>query len=168
MSVVAVKKPYLTSGMNRLSEIVNWQLLLTLLGVMLVSSGGGGKSVDALLLGIQVAGVGLAVLAAGCEGRAVIEEGNTSAVLPVLEEGESKDATIARLEREKEAALEEKGAAEAWRQRGGRRQLERSCSRRSRRTSRCRRCGLIVMEDATIARLERERAAAEKAAVDEL
>ena len=37
-----------------------------------------------------------------------MEEGNLAAVLPVLEEGESKDATIARLEREKEAVSEEK------------------------------------------------------------
>ena len=106
--MVAVKKPYLTSGMKRLSEIVNWQLLLTLLGAMLVSSGGIGKSVDVLLLFIQIGGVALAVLAAGCEGRAIVEEDNMAAVLPVLEKGDSKDATIARLEREKEAVSEEK------------------------------------------------------------
>jgi len=64
LHVVAAKKRYLTSGMNRLSEIVNWQVLFTLLGAMLVSSGGG-KSVDVLLLCIQIGGVALVMLAAG-------------------------------------------------------------------------------------------------------
>jgi len=41
-----------------------------------------------------------------------VEEGNLAAVLPVLEEGESKDATIARLEREKEEETRAREAAE--------------------------------------------------------
>ena len=73
---------------------------------------------DVLLLFIQIGGAALAVLAVGCEGRGVMEEGRLAAVLPVLEEGESDAQKIERLEREKEGpvrereALEGKGAAE--------------------------------------------------------
>lgn len=73
---VAVKKPYLTNGTNRVAEIVAWQLLLTFVGAMILgmNEGEGGGGVDAFLLAVQVGGGVLAVFGALFEGAATRHE----------------------------------------------------------------------------------------------
>jgi len=119
LRTVAVKKPYLTTGTNRLAEIVNWQLKLTLVRASVVASfeGEENKAVDVALVAVQVCGLGLAVVGAMCESKAVGEEMKLARVSP--EGGEESDsAKIVRLEREKKAAEngreeKEKGREEA-------------------------------------------------------
>ncbi|GMI31961.1 hypothetical protein TeGR_g6188, partial [Tetraparma gracilis] len=56
LRTVAVKKPYLTHGTNRFTEIVGWQLMLTFVGANVVSMSDGKKTdgaVDAFLVAVQ-------------------------------------------------------------------------------------------------------------------
>ncbi|GMI21294.1 hypothetical protein TeGR_g764, partial [Tetraparma gracilis] len=58
LRTVSVKKPYLTNGTNRLTEIISWQLMLTFAGALVVgieSDGGGGvnSGVDAFMVAVQ-------------------------------------------------------------------------------------------------------------------
>ena len=88
LRTVAVKKPYLTHGTNRLTEIVGWQLVLTFVGAQVVSISGGEKTdsaVDAFLVAVQVGGGLLALVGASCEALAMRQEHaeGLSAVVPV-------------------------------------------------------------------------------------
>ena len=71
--MICVFEPYLLKGTNRLAEIVNWQLMLTLVGASVVASfeGEENKAVNVALVEVQVGGLGLAVVGAVCESKAV-------------------------------------------------------------------------------------------------